>query len=63
MTGSNKEADVLLWKAAEAAQALTISRRKLWTMTNAGEIPCVRLGRAVRYDPAALRLWIESQRT
>ncbi|NQU22272.1 MAG: helix-turn-helix domain-containing protein [Candidatus Nealsonbacteria bacterium] len=51
-----------LWKPDQAARALAISSRKLWAMTNAGEIPCVRLGRAVRYDPADLLEWIEEQK-
>lgn len=49
--------------ASEAAQALAISPRKLWTMTNCGEIPCVRIGRSVRYDPADLQVWIEEQKS
>ena len=39
-----------LMTVKEAAKYLCISERKLWSMTQAGEIPCVRLGRAVRYD-------------
>ena len=31
-------------------------------MTNAGEIPCVRLGRSVRYSMADLQQWIEARR-
>jgi len=54
--------DRLLWKPVDAARCLCISPRKLWAMTNAGEIPCVRLGRAVRYDPEDLRRWIEDQK-
>lgn len=53
----------LLMTASEAAQALAISPRKLWTMTNCGEIPCVRIGRSVRYDPADLQVWIEEQKS
>ncbi len=52
----------LLMTPDEAAGALTISPRKLWAMTNCGEIPCVRIGRSVRYDPDDLRLWIEEQK-
>jgi excisionase family DNA binding protein len=39
-----------LMTVKEAAKYLCISERKLWSMTQAGEIPAVRLGRAVRYD-------------
>ena len=40
-----------LLRAKEAAEILAISPNKLWAMTKAGEIPCIRFGRAVRYDP------------
>lgn len=39
-----------LMTSRDAAKYLCISERKLWSMTQAGEIPVVRLGRAVRYD-------------
>ena len=52
----------LLFKPSDAAEALSISPRKLWAMTNSGDIPCVRFGRSVRYDPADLRMWIDSQK-
>jgi len=52
----------LLLTAREAAEALAISPRKLWSMTNAGEIPCVRIGRSVRYDVADLREFIDAQK-
>lgn len=52
----------MLITPAEAAFALSVSERKLWSMTNAGEIPCVRLGRAVRYSPTDLQDWIDQRR-
>jgi hypothetical protein len=54
--------DRLLMKPAEAAKALAISPRKLWSLTAGSLIPCVRIGKAVRYDLADLRAWIESQK-
>jgi len=45
----------------EAAQALAISERHLWSLTKAGVVPAVRLGRAVRYRPAALAHFAEQQ--
>jgi excisionase family DNA binding protein len=56
-------AERLLLKPDEASAALSISPRLLWGLTKAGEIPAVRIGRAVRYDPADLRRWIEAQKT
>jgi excisionase family DNA binding protein len=45
----------LLVTAREAAAALSISERTLWTLTQSGDIPVVRLGRSVRYSVEALR--------
>jgi len=45
----------LALRAREAARALAISERLLWTLTNRGEIPCVRLGRCVTYPVDTLR--------
>lgn len=55
--------ELLLIDAREAARLLSISDRTLWTMTNRGEIPCVRIGRSVRYSPDDIRAWIESAKT
>lgn len=45
-----------------AAQTLAISPRKLWGLTAAGEIPAVRIGRAVRYDAVDLQNYIDRQK-
>jgi excisionase family DNA binding protein len=52
-----------LWTSKEAAKALAISQRKLWGLTNDKLIPCVRIGRSVRYDPADIRAFIDAQKT
>ena len=51
----------LLLTPNEAAASLRISARKLWSLTKAQEIPCVRLGKTVRYSPAELTRWIEQK--
>jgi excisionase family DNA binding protein len=48
----------LLLRPREAAAALAISPRKLWSLTKSGEIQAVRVGRAVRYQIEELRAWI-----
>ena len=54
----------MLLKAAEAARFLAISPRTLWGLTKDGQIPAVRVGkRGVRYDPADLKAWADSQKT
>jgi excisionase family DNA binding protein len=48
----------LLLTAREAAAALSISARKLWSLTASGEVPHVRIGRAVRYPVDELAEWV-----
>ena len=51
-----------LLRSDEAAKLLAISLRKLWTLADQGEIPVVRIGRSVRYDPTDLQNYIERQK-
>ena len=44
----------LLFNAAKAAETLGISTRSLWTLTQAGTIPHIRLGYRVLYSPQCL---------
>jgi excisionase family DNA binding protein len=56
------EVSVLLLTSREAAAALAISEKKLWSITAPrGELPAVRIGRSVRYSLTALQAWIEDQ--
>ncbi|QDT72225.1 helix-turn-helix domain-containing protein [Lacipirellula limnantheis] len=43
-----------------AAERLAISPRKLWSLTASGDVPCVRIGRSVRYDAADLAEFVET---
>jgi excisionase family DNA binding protein len=48
----------ILWTAEEASAALGLSERTLRDLTNAGEIPVVRLAaKLIRYSPDALTAW------
>ena len=51
----------LLLKAKDAATALAISPRKLWELTNTGDVRCVRIGKSVRYAVDDLREFIAAQ--
>lgn len=51
-----------LLKPSEAADLLAISERTLWSLTNANEIPHIRIGRSVRYAVSDLEAWIDSKR-
>ena len=60
MTDSRPEP--LLLPGKEAARILGISTRTLWTLSNMGAIPSIRIGRAVRYSVSDLHLFIDNQR-
>lgn len=45
----------------DAALALGIGERLLWSMTNRGEVPHTRLGRTVVYPVAALEAWLSER--
>jgi excisionase family DNA binding protein len=55
------ETPCLALRPKEAAKALAISERLLWSKTNCGEIPHVRIGRAVIYPVDSLRAWLAKQ--
>jgi excisionase family DNA binding protein len=51
----------LLLTPCEAAKALSICERSLWTMTKTNQIPVVHIGRSVRYPLDELKQWISTQ--
>ena len=52
----------LLVDAKRAAEMLSIGTRTLWSMTNAGEIPHVRIRSRVLYPVEELRRWVDKRR-
>lgn len=55
-------AEPKLLTAREAAKALAVCERTLAALTSRGEIPVIRIGRAIRYDPRDLMEWIEKSK-
>ena len=51
----------LALRPKQAAKALGIGERLLWSKTNIGEIPHVRIGRAVIYPIDLLREYLNEQ--
>jgi excisionase family DNA binding protein len=47
----------------EAAVILRICKRKVWELSNTGELPSVRIGRALRFDPTDLAEAIDKWKT
>jgi excisionase family DNA binding protein len=52
----------LLFTSRETARLLGISERTLWALTRRGEVPAVRIGRAVRYDRRDLIEYVDRLR-
>jgi excisionase family DNA binding protein len=54
-------APALLWNRQQAARALGISERSLFSATKSGTIPFVRIGSRVLYSVDALKKWVDQQ--
>ncbi len=52
----------LLLTVADAAASLAVCQKTLWRMTRDGKLPCVRIGRAVRYSVDDLKACIAARR-
>lgn len=55
--------ETLLLNSREAASALSVCERTLWSWTEQGKIPCFREGCVKRYYVDDLRRFIEARRT
>jgi excisionase family DNA binding protein len=52
---------VLALRPADAAKAIGLGTRAFWTLTASGEIPVVRVGRAVLIPVDGLRAWLTAR--
>ena len=51
----------LALRPSEAAKALGISEKFLWSLTSKGSLPCVRIGSRVTYFVHHIQRWADSQ--
>ncbi len=51
----------LLLRIPEVAKALGLGRTKIYELIDAGELPVIRVGRAVRVSVTAVQKWVEEQ--
>lgn len=49
----------VLLKINDAAALASVGRSTIYELINAGELPTVRIGRAVRIPTRAIREWVE----
>lgn len=59
---AQKDADRTLLRPEEVAEILRLSRRTVIRMARDGEIPCIRIGRLVRFERADVERWLRQQR-
>ena len=48
-----------LWDASRTAQQLSMSVSWVYKRAERGELPCVRIGAALRFQPEAIRRYVE----
>lgn len=51
----------LALRPREAAKALGLCERTLWTMTQDGQVPHLRCGRLILYPVDSLRVWLTTE--
>lgn len=51
----------LALRPREAAQAIGVSERTLWALTQSGQVPHAKIGRLVVYPTDQLREWLAAQ--
>ena len=57
-----KAVERLLLTSREAAESRGICERTLYGLTKSGELPVIRIGRAVRYSVDDIRAWIKKSK-
>ena len=55
------EACVGLLSATELARLLGLHRQTIYEHASSGNLPCVRIGTAVRFDPAIIARWLQKR--
>ena len=56
-----RRAGQTLWNVRDVAQYLKASVSWVYKAAERGELPCVRIGSALRFDAHALRKWVQAR--
>jgi excisionase family DNA binding protein len=51
-----------LWTASDVAAFLRVSRSWVYHRCESGELPCIRIGALVRFDPVQIRAYARGER-
>jgi len=52
-----------LWTVHDVAGFLKASASWVYKASERGDLPCIRLGAMVRFEPAAIRAWLAQRRS
>jgi excisionase family DNA binding protein len=58
---SDPDYDEQLWDAQDVAQYLKVSRSWVYHRAEAGELPCLRIGALLRFDPKAIHAFARGE--
>lgn len=50
-----------LWSTADVAEYLKVSRSWVYQRAEAGELPCLRIGGLLRFDPEGVRAYARGE--
>jgi excisionase family DNA binding protein len=53
--------EAALRSVAWVAEFLGVSKSWVYQATSSGNLPCIRIGSAVRFDPDAVRAWLRGE--
>jgi excisionase family DNA binding protein len=62
LTRQKSQVERFLLTPREAAESMGICERTLYGLTKRGDLPVVRIGRAVRYSVDDIRAWIKKSK-
>jgi excisionase family DNA binding protein len=55
--------DDVLWTVKDIARVLKSSVSWVYKAAERGELPCLRIGAMLRFEPATIRAWLEAKRS
>lgn len=61
-TGWKPPSDDVLWTVHDVARLLNASVSWVYKAAEKGQLPCIRIGAMLRFEPAAIRAWLAARR-
>ena len=53
--------DTVLWRVQDTAKFLGRTRQAIYKMVERGQIPYVKIGRSVSFNPSVIQKWLNSK--